>query len=440
MTSRAVGAAALALATAASLSVRAWSQAVDVERSRTLTMGMPAGGARVDRVDSSRTGRTRTALPTSGLRSEWRTPLGAAIEHAPLVDGHGETYVVGTRGEVIAVARDGTERWRVSTSATQPGPAALLSDETIVFADAAGEAVAVRGGSLRWRVRFGRNDAAHPAPLPLDDGGVVVATANDLAALDVDGRERARATLPEVVTAPLISAIGKIVAVATSGTVWAWVPGAPTATRIASFGSPVDGAAALADDHTLVAVTGGQLHLTAVDLVRGTAKTLAVAPANLWLGPPAMLGAIAHVLALTPTSELALSFDAEGNEVSRALVASHTAPLAVDGGAGTLPVAPRTPPLVDLAGALAFATSDGSIGVVGRTSVEIIAEACPRVSPPGALAGASARVGGRGAAVEAVAGLAPLAPGVFVAACHSGTLLALRGSASAGGDPSAPPL
>jgi hypothetical protein len=400
------------------IDARAPAQTVDVQRPRTLVVGTPAGstgGARADRVDAARTGATRTTLPTGGLRTEWRTGLGVPLEVAPLVDVHGTTYVVGTRGEVVAVARDGSERWRLSTGSNQPGPPALLSDDTLVFVDAAGEAVALREGALRWRVRFGRSDASHPAPLPLDDGGAVVATTRDLAALDADGHERARTTLPEPTTLPLVAALGKVVAVTSSGAVWTWAPGAAEVTRVASFGAPVEDGVALADDRTLVGITGGRSHLSAVDLVRGTTTTRAMAPAGLWLGPPAARSGTTYALLLTPTGDLAIGVDASGAETLRVLLAAHPTPVASDGGPAPLVAVSHTAPLVDTAGTLAFATPEGAVGVVARGVVDLIADAC------------AASTGGSRAGLAPVAALAPLAPGAFVAACRSGTVLAVRG-------------
>jgi outer membrane protein assembly factor BamB len=431
---RAVLAASLVAALAGTGLTRDFSpavaQTIDVQRARTLVVGAPRGGARMDRVDAARTGRTREPLPSSGLRTEWRASLGALVEHPPLVDAEGVTYVVGTRGEVTAVGRDGAERWHAASGAMQPGPAALLADDSVVFVDAAGEAVAVRAGAVRWRVRFGRSDAERPAPLPLADGGAVVATTNDLAALDADGHLRARVTLAEPTTVPLVAALGKVVAVGVSGTVWTWTPGAPEATRAAGFGSPISDGAALADEHTLVAVSGGLTRLLAVDLGRGTAATRTVATvapvaaAALFLGPPAMRGETAYLMVTAPTSELAVAFDASGAEIARTMLATHPPPIGPDGGAGVLVAAPHTPPLVDADGRIAFATPDGSVGVANASGSELMADACP---PATAAAGR----------VPPVAGLAPLGAGAFVAACASGTLLAVRG---ASGGPGAPHL
>jgi hypothetical protein len=400
----------------------AGAQTADVQRPRTLVVGTPGAGARTDRIDAARSGRSGTALPlgrNGGLRSEWRAVLAASIDAAPAVDEGGTTYVVGTRGEVFAVARDGSEKWHAPSGAVAPSAPTLLSDDTLVFSDAAGEAVAVREGTVRWRVRFGRPDAGRslpPAPLALDDGGVVVATARDLSALDAEGHERARITLPEPTSAPLVAAtaLGKIVAVDTTGGVWTWAPGSADLTRVGSFGGPVDDSAALADEHTLLAVAGARLHLVAVDLVRGTATTRAVAPTGLWLGPPSMVGGAAHLLLQATTSELALGIDASGAETSRALLTTHPPAVAADGGAPPMVPLPHTPLLVDAAGTLAFATAEGGVGVVSDGVVDLLADVCP---PP---------LGGARGVVAPTAALVPLGAGTFLAVCRSGTLVAIR--------------
>ncbi len=419
------GATSLAAAGVAATAVAlAAAQTISAGRPRTIPVGTPAPGARAARVDAARTGRARTELPASGLRTEWRIPLGMLVDHAPLVDARGGVYVVGTRGEVIAVARDGTERWRTSTGAAQPGPPALLSDDTLVFVDAAGQAVGVRGGAVRWRVRFGRGDAARPAPMPLDDGGVVVATSRELSALDADGRERARTVLPEATTLPLVAALGKVLVVSASGAVWSWQPGADEVLRVASFGSAVEGGAAMADDRTLVAVTAGGAHLCAMDLQRGggaAVETLAVASGGLWIGPPAVEPAATHLALWTATGELAVALDRSGAEVSRSLILAHSQPVSADGGVAPLSPPAHAAPLVDAAGTFAFATPSGGIGVASPARTELLSQ--ERCEPP---IGASAARGG-----PAVSGLAPLGDGAVVVACHAGALLAVRGDPAA---------
>jgi hypothetical protein len=403
------------------------AQAIDVERPSTFVTGRP-GGARVDRIDAARRGFSSTPLPASGLRTAWHASLGVAFEQAPVVDAQGTTYVVGTRGDVIALGPQGDERWRASTGSAQPGPLALLSDDTLVFVDATGEAVAVRRGAVRWRNRFGRGGPVHPGPLPLDDGGVVVATSHELAALDCDGNTVARAVVNEPLTAPLLAAAGRVVALGASGTVWGWVPGGVEPTRLATFGSPIDGGAALLDGSTLIAVTGSQARLATVDLLRRSSTVRAVASGGLWLGPPAVRGGVAYAELLVATGELAVAIGESGAELGRAAIglrpSKSSGGVDADAGApaGAASLPPHVAPLVDRNGTLAFATSDGSLGVVtglglgngaSTPTVELVVDACPpslsvgRTSPP-------------------VTGLAPLAPGAFVAACASGTVLAVR--------------
>ena len=406
------------------------AQKVGVGPPTTLVVGTPVGGARVARVDAARSGRTRTDLPTSRLRTEWRIPLGTLVEQGPLVDSHGTTYVLGTpRGEVFAIARDGSQRWRVLTNSPSPGPAALLSDDTLVFVDASGQAIAIRDGVVRWHARVGHVDAMHAAPLPLADGGIVLASGRELVALDADGQERARTVLPEVSSAPLLSALGKVLAVTASGTVWSWVPGAAEPSRVATFGSSIDEGAALSDDHTLWAVTDGQTHVTSVDLLHKTSETRAVAGVGFWLGPPTVLDGTVRVVALSATNETAVTFDAAGGtggtstrtnalpgEMSRTILAVHPPPVAApDAGTTARPSIAHTPPLIDPRGVLAFATLDGAIGVATGTERDVLAEGCE--PPPGSAARSAPRV----------VGLAPLEPGAFVAACHSGAVLAISG-------------
>jgi len=416
---RAARAVCLAAVTCAAVGLVAGAaaQTLDVGRPRTLVVGTP-GGARAVRVDGARTGGSREPLPTGSLRVQWQAAVGAMLDEAPVVDASGTSYGVGTRGEVVAIARDGTERWHVSTGAVQPGPAALLSDDTLVFADALGEAVAVRNGAIRWRVRFGRGDVTHPAPLPLEDGGVIVATAHDLSVLDIDGGERARVTLPEVATGPLVAAGGKVIATGISGTVYTWTPGASEVMRAGSFEAAPEGGAVLVDPRTLVAVTAGGTRLTALDLVQGTTTLRGQAGAALWLGPPATHGGNLYLTLLGPTAELAVAFDPSGAELFRVRVAVHPPLLSPDGGAPALVELPHGAPLVDASGTFAFATTDGTVGTVTGTTVELVPGAC--VNLPATRLAAPADSG-------RISGIAPLGPGLIVAACHAGVLLGIGG-------------
>jgi hypothetical protein len=292
-----------------------------------------------------------------------------------------------------------------------------------------------------WRSHFGRPSAARAAPIALEDGGVVVASGPDLAVLDRGGAERARVVLPEATSHPLLSALGKVVAVSDSGTVWTWAPGAERAVRVGSFGSDVDGSAALIDDHTLVATARTETHISTLDLNRGIdAKLAGPLGGQRWLGPPAVdASGVVFALQLTPAGEVALAIDASGTERGRTLLvgpAGARAPERGDPlGGPPPPIVSNTPLVVDAGGHLAFATPGGSIGVVTGliahdldpdapppqgAVVELVAEACsPAPTRPGAG--------------PAVLGLAPLPPRGLVALCRSGLVVAVKDRGPAGG-------
>jgi outer membrane protein assembly factor BamB len=414
------------------------------ERPLTVVAGTPAGGARTDRIDASRSGMSRTPLPCRALRVDWRTPVEAVFDHGPVVDSRGGVYVVSSRGDVVALGADGSEKWRTPTGGSGPGPATLLSDDTVVFVDGSGDAFGVREARVRWRAHVGKSDAGRPAPLALSDGGLVAAAGRDLAALDGEGHERGRARLPEPVSAPLLSAAGRVVAITASGTVWTWQPGALDATRVAAFGSPVEGGAAAGDEHTLLAVTGGGLRLSAVDLREGSTTARATSAGALWLGPPAVVAGVSYLLVSTPSGELALALDASGREVGSALLRARSPVTAPDGGVALLPAA-YAPPLADTAGTVMVATAAGAVGAVARLgrghgssargpaasdSIEWVASAC--VGVPNA-AGPGAGIAGAGS----VAGMAPLAPASHpsvVVACRRGDVVAISGSVEVVGD------
>lgn len=390
------------------------AQSLDTKRARTFVVGAPRGASQAERVDPGRTGFAKTPLPAGPLHVEWRRALGSALEHAPLVDDAGNVHAVVGRGDVVVVGVDGTERSRVVTGA-QAGAAAITSDGTVVFVSASGEAIGVRAGALRYRTRVGRNEGIVPgaAPLPLADGGVVVATPNDLAVLDADGNVRVRSVSPEPLVAPLLSAQGKIIGVGASGAVYGWEPGREP-TRIGGFGAPIDGAAALADERTLVAITASRIDLVAVDLVRGANTTRASAPVGVYLGPPALRGTMAFFVGMTPTSSSLIAIDATGQNVADVGLTTNVPPVTPDGGPPPLVVPPHAGVLVDAAGTVAFVAPDGQIGTVhGRAgTVELVTDVvCSR--------GGVARPG---MPMPAGPSLAPAGPGAFVVACANGAL------------------
>ena len=415
------------------------AQSLDPRRARTFLVGGARGVSPTDRVDSGRTGFARTALPPSNIHVEWRKALGSSIDHAPLVDDVGNVIVVAGRGDVVVMGPDGAEKSRAVTGAVQAGPPVLLSDGTIVFVSAGGEALGVRGSVTRFRTRVGRSEAVAPrvAPLALDDGGVVVGTVGELTVLDAQGNVRARTSTPEAVTSPLVSALGKVAFVGASGAVYLWAPGGDPS-RAGSFGAPIDGGAALSDDHTLVAVTHGGTQLTAVDLVKNVAVTRSSAPVGVYLGPPAMRGDVAYVVSFTSTGSTLVGLDANGLEVARVVLTSTPLLLGADGGVAPLVVPPHAGALVDAAGTVVVAAPEGPIGVATSGPA-----APPSAAPSAGADGGGASVASistgsvefvsdlvcsRGAApggrpASSTTGIAPAGNGAFVVACSNGALV-----------------
>jgi PQQ-like domain len=400
------------------LSTRAAAQRVDPRRPETLYVGAPSGPAPTDRIDAQRSGLARTKLPTQGLRVAWRRSFGIGIDHAPLVLANGDVVLIAGRGDVVTLGEDGTERSRTIAGAGAAGPPTVTSDGTVVVVTSTGEAVGVRRGAVRFRTRLGgeRTLTGHISPLSLDDGGVVVATSTELTALDAEGGVRARGVLPEPLATPLVASSGRVLAIAASGVVYAWVPGRDPQ-RVGSFGAPIDGGATLTDDNTLVAIVEGS-RLAALDLRRGVLVTRAQGAGTFYLGPPAMRGRDAYLLGQTPGRTFVLAFDAAGQETQRVLVANTAPPTLGDGGAAPFTIPAHVAPIVDRAGTVAFASPDGKVGVVAAGAAEALTDVlCARASSTTT----TQRSGG-------VIGLAP-ATDSFLVACDTGAIVKVVGGA-----------
>jgi hypothetical protein len=399
---------ALATATAA-------AQRFDPRRPKTLVVAKPGGPAPMMRVDARRSGLSKTPLPSGTLHIVFRHTSGLTLEQPALAGSDGLIALVSPRGDVSWLDENGEERATVRVGAPLAGPAAITSDGTIVYATGTGDAIGARRTSTfaRFTTHIG-NDARErsdrrAAPLALDDGGVVLATGNDLVLLDAEGNMRSRVTLPEAAAAPLLAWSDRVVAIGPTGTIFGWSPGRE-AVRLGSFGAPTDGGAVL-ENGTLIAVIEGN-QIAEVDLVHGGRTTRTVAPSGLFLGPPAIRTSLVTVLALTHTRGFALTIDPSGHETLRAPVASFTPQPLPDGGTPALAAPPHVGALVDPRGAVAFAATDGTVGVIGpEGAVETLGEA-PCTKGP--------RAG--------VVGLTPFGAGSFLVTCEGGVVLRITGA------------
>jgi hypothetical protein len=419
------------------------AQRVPEARPLTLVVGHADSPALAERVDGSRCGFAKTALPEGTLRVAWRRTAAPVLEHAPLVMPDGDIVVFSGRGEVIDLAPDGSEKRRLTVGPGPLGEGAILADGTIVTLSSSGEAVGIELASqtarLRFRTRVG--DRAMPAtvaPLALEDGGVVVVNGarlqpsassgpwgSELATLDANGRVRARATVPVPATWPLLAARAGVAAVGVDGSVYVWSGGGTDPVRVGSFGGSLDGGAALLDDGSLVAVVDAKT-VVALDLEHGETKTLyTVGRAGVVFGPPSVARGTTYVLEATQGGGHVVVLDRKGG--ATLLPISGVVPgLDADGGAPLLaPI--HTATLVDGSGRVAFAGPDGHVGVVSASgSVDLGEPVCGRGAPP--LGSPPSVSGTRTSRPSAgFAGLAPTRPGAFLVACEGGALLAIVG-------------
>ena len=393
------------------------AQKLDPRRPAVFVVGAPSGPSPTIRGDGRRSGTTKDPLPTGLLRVAWRKTIGLTIDQPALAGPDGTLAVVTTRGDVVFLDEDGEEKGRASSGTTSIGPATMTSDGTVVFLSNAGDAIGIRRSSPRPRfvTRVGGERNLRAAPLSLDDGGVVVATATDLVVLDAEGNVRARTALAETPSTPLLASGDKVVAIGASGAVFGWVPGREPV-RLGSFGGAIDGGAALSPSGSLLAVIEGN-HLVELDLARGGLTSRSIAPQGLYLGPPSIRadsskGLLATLLSQTASRAFVITLDPAGAEVQRAPVASLVPVTLADGGQAPLVARPHTGPLVDARGAVAFAAPDGKVGLLApQGNVDTIGELlCSQTAQ-------SARI----------AGLTAAGNGAFAVTCEAGVVVKITG-------------
>lgn len=392
---------------------RAGGQRFDPRRPATLVVGEPRGASPTIRVDARRTGFVRGALPEGPLRLTWQTKTIAPLEQPVLAGAADELVVVASTGDVAFVDPRGHEVFRGGPRGLRTdGAATQLSDGTVVFVAGRGEVVGVRRDRVEpvFVTAIGANQAPRSAPVPLSDGGVVVAFDHALVALDASGGVRARTTLAETPIVPLVAQGRTIFTAGPSGIVHAWTPGGDVR-RVGALGGLPDGLVA-SPSGALVAIVD-ERRVVDLDPATGTLTQRSTFASGLYLGPPAVRAGHGTpmrltTLAMTPTQTFVVTLEASGTERSRALVETTSPPSLPDGGAAPLLAPPHVAPLVDAAGTVAFATPSGLVGVV---------------RPDGSVARlGETRLCGSTAHPSAVAGLTPLSERAFVVACRNGTL------------------
>jgi hypothetical protein len=409
------------------------AQRLDPRRPSAFVVGSPAGPMPMQRVDSRRTGLARDPLPSGPLAVAWRKTIGLSVDQAALAGSDGTIAVVTSRGDVVYLDGDGEEKAHITSNGRSAGPAAMTSDGTVVFATQTADAVGIKRtlSTPRFVSRIGGDRSQKAAPIALDDGGVVLATntgpnTTDLVVVDSEGNVRTRVTLPDQAAAPLLAAGDKVLTISTAGTVYGWTPGREPV-RMGSFGAPIDGGAVLADANTLLAVIEGN-HLVELDLAHGTRSSRSIAAQGLYLGPVAARrlangSVLATLLAMQPSRLFVVTLDPSGADVVRAPIASLIAPTLPDGGPAPLNPPAHTAPIIDARGAVAFASTEGSIGMI---------------TPEGAVETLRETLCSRSGRSSGVAGITPFGPGAFVVTCEGGSVAKVVGRGS-GSAPPPPP-
>jgi hypothetical protein len=390
----ALGAALAGALGAAAIAHHASAETFDPSLPIHMTVGGPTGPWAMQRADPQRTARTGE-LPDAP-RELWRRMVRGGIELAPIVDDRQNICVAGSGAELTQLSASGQELWRTRVGISTPtaGPV-IMSDETRFVLTALGEAWGVSAtGANRFHTELGWiGRDPRVAPLPRDDGSVVVAITTHIVVLDSRGAIRDNVDTSQPLVGALVQAHDGIVATSEAGHVILWA--APLAPRvIGTFRGAARDGTALVGPHTLVAVVDRN-RLVAMDLRSGQLTTRASAPGL--EGPPTVgPNAVAYSAS---TSGLLVGSAPSAEPVHVALTPPSL--LAEDGGSGVW--IRCAPPLVaDRAGRVAFVRGEGKVGVVlpGPRVVSAPGNAC---ADPIALVAAG--------------------PQRFLVACRSGTLV-----------------
>jgi hypothetical protein len=373
----------------------ALAELVDPALAQRRVIGAPAGHAPMHRVDTTRSGRAKQTLPRRP-RVLWRARLPGGIEHPVSVDERGSLLVAGAPGQLTELDARGKVRSTVRLGSAAACPPVLTSDGTRMIVNAGGELVAIdSAGRVRFRralpVAFVRGAAP---PLPLDDGGLVVAVGGAVLRLEPNGDVRERADVGGEVKS-LLARNGASLIATERGDVFEWKPPAAP-TKLGTFGGNVDGAA-LCGNGRLCGIVDGE-RLIELKLASGARHVRVPGAALVLRGPPALLAN--GETRVVSADGLLLGHDATGKELLRVALE----PTRAGGDAGT-PLPPS-----QLAAPPTIVDAEGRSGFV-RPWLE-----AGTVSADGEVALAS------GASCGDPIDVAPAGRGRMVVACRSGLL------------------
>jgi hypothetical protein len=331
------------------------ARATDVDGSGVarLAAGPPQSIARADR---GRTGRVPRlpSEPTLAWRARVNGGLAAAI--APTATG---AWAATADGDLALLDERGAERGRVALGGPAVfSPVVTPAGDAIVVTEA-GDVICVKpSGRVRFRVRLdGQSRDLRTLPLPMADGGVVVARGTTMVRFDDTGAEVARARAPEGLVGALLGDGPVVLATTDSGKVVRWSPDAAPRVVARLGGLPTTTAAL--SGRTLAAVVDGH-RLVLLDVLAGTTTALDVSGT---LDAPSIGPAGTIVIGTSAGTVLTLS--PEGRELSHVSLPPMPAT--------SLP-ASDPPFLVDDEARVAFARSGGDVGVITAGNVALADE------------------------------------------------------------------
>jgi hypothetical protein len=280
--SRIVRAVALFLA----FSFGARAQTIDPTIGRRLVFGPSQGPAPMFRLDIGRSGQSSLALPRAPkLLRRIRIPGG--FLHGITVPEPSRILIAHKTAQLSELDEQGKSIWTVKTgaAASQTLPV-VTNDGTRLLVNAAGEVIAVgRDGRLRYRRALQkRQNVRAAAPLPLDDGNVIIALGALLVRLAPDGAELSRIEAPGSVTA--LAHDGTALYAATeSGRIFEWTQ-LGTLTPRGDFGGRVDDTLTVLPRRRLAAVVDRE-RLVELDLTSRTTQAYPLGGSSTWVSAPA---------------------------------------------------------------------------------------------------------------------------------------------------------
>ncbi len=251
-----------------------------------IVLGDPRGDAPSERIDPSRTGRSKHQLPKE-LTELARAQIGP-FQFPPVLDDAGHAYFATLTAEVVQVdvscigrtdarcEKSGQMRFRLgATAATYPpvllsggGLAVLTGAPALVFLSNRGETLATVPLSRASFPQAPLSTDASTSVVATKDGGVVLTSQRQLLEVDSTGRVLSRTTLPDRLSSPPLPFEGHFVGVSEAGFVLELAP--PKEPRVLGMlGSIVSRTALLAGSNTILAA-GTTQKLLSFDLRSAT--------------------------------------------------------------------------------------------------------------------------------------------------------------------------